>query len=102
MVRRLWGNRHQGGPQCLQLRQSLLIGTQLQIAVRTPFATIEGNDDWSLFEQVRERHLCAECVGQGEIRYLRTLLERLLGSAGLDKLLNRTLQIPSHVCGYLA
>src|SRR5712691_9448359 len=52
VVRRLRGNRHERGSRCLQVWQGMLIGAQRQMAVRTPLATIEGHDDWSLREQM--------------------------------------------------
>ena len=62
-------------------------------------ATIEDHDDWPLCEQVREPHRVAARVGQGEIRGLRSLLESVLGSAGVNELPDRTQQILQQVCG---
>src|SRR5205823_12469364 len=42
VTRRLWRNRNERGSPRLHVRQGLLIGAQLQMAVRTPLTTIEG------------------------------------------------------------
>ncbi len=76
MVRRLWRNRDKRCSQFLKLRQRLLIRTQFQIAVRTPLAAIENDDDRPLRKQLRERHRLVQRVGQREIRYLLIFLQR--------------------------
>ena len=70
-----------------------LICSQLQVAVRTPFAAVEANDHWTLHEQVRERHCVAQRIRQREIRDLRPLPQDLLNRTGDDKLFDWTQQV---------
>src|SRR5712691_12057897 len=78
----LWRDRHQRGPQFLNLWQHALVGGQLHITVGTPCPAIEGHHDRTLQEPRRECHGLAERIRQREIGSLLTRLDTVLGQTG--------------------
>src|SRR5712691_1338079 len=78
-ARHLGRDDHQAGPGGGDLVQGLLQSLQLCVAVRSPAAAIEGQDDGPAREQRLQAHLLAGRVGKAEVR--RRLAH--LGHAGL-------------------
>ncbi len=82
LVRHLRGYRHQPRPLPFDVRQCLVQGAQLQVAVRAPGAPVEDEDDRPPRQEVGQAYLPTEGVGQAEVRGLVPDLETRLGHSG--------------------
>jgi hypothetical protein len=68
LLRKLGRDCHEAGTESRHLRHGRLIGPQLDIAVRAPTTSIEGNHNRAVSAQIGKRDEVAPHIGQPDVR----------------------------------